>query len=62
MKKAYANSLNQSAENVSQALVVTVVVDRQVASYARGVLPTVMKRNTTGASLPALKLESLQMG
>ena len=49
IKKAYANSLQQSTENVTQALVVTVFVDRQVASHAHGVLTIVVERNSTGA-------------
>ncbi len=58
MKKAYADSLQQSAKNVTQALVVTVFVDRRVASHARGVL--LWRGIVQAQSLPALKLESSQ--
>jgi small ligand-binding sensory domain FIST len=49
MKKAYANSLQQSAENVTQASVLTVFVDQQVASHAHRVLVIVVERKSTGA-------------
>ena len=49
MKKAYADSLQQSAKNVTEASVVTVFVDQQVASHARGVLAIVVEGNSTGA-------------
>ncbi len=49
MKKAYADSLQQSATNVTQASVDTVFVDQQVVSHARGVLAIVVERKDTSA-------------
>ena len=49
MKKAYADSLKQSAMKVTVASVVTVFVDRRVASHARGVLAIVVEKKDTGA-------------
>jgi hypothetical protein len=49
MKKAYVDSLQQSATNVTVASVVTVFVDQWVASHARGVLAIVVERKNTGA-------------
>ena len=61
MKRAYANSLQQSATNVTQASVVTIFVDQRVASHAHRVLALLLWRGKIQAqSLPASKLESSQ--
>jgi len=54
-KNPYANSLQQIAENVNQALVATVFVDQRVASHARGVLAIVVERKSTGAFIACSK-------